>query len=235
MAEIFDQEVYDGPEISERAREAAREFFAASPQGHANNQQEEPVSIGFGTTHDGLDNGPEHANGRGNPDAHGLLGESGELRVTYSMAEFQRLLGAAWFSGYTAGCGGGHASTPMTTSAVRQNAGVLRPLDSGIPVPRVHPNPPTPPESYWTAVLHTRGRYPCGAPAFYVVERPRRDVVAKLELLRIWAAPPMPPGSPPQEPYWRIPLPSDEPVCASCLRPINAYTQEDVNWTEVLI
>jgi hypothetical protein len=210
----YDEEMHDGPEISERAREAAREFFAPQAKGPQDQRQESfETSECESTAH--LDAGSQHADGRGNAVSDGVL---------ISNAELHALLGKAWLSGYTSSGG-----------QVRQNAGMPTHPSVSVSDLRIPRSWPTPPDPTWEPVMHTRGRYPCGAPAFFVTDRPRRDQVAKLELLRIWAAPPVPPGSAPQPAYWRVPLPSDEPICASCSRRVNAYTEDDVNWTAVMV
>jgi hypothetical protein len=90
------------------------------------------------------------------------------------------------------------------------------------------------PDPNWFPVLHVNGKYPCSSVAFYVTSRPRRDMIAKLELMRIFASPKVPPGTSIPEPYWRVPLPNDEPHCATCDLRIDPYTSQDVDWNPVL-
>lgn len=216
-ANMYQEDTYDGPEISFEVREAARKLFSPQGQNAQDLQPESDPTGGAGGPSFGEQpwQQQQHADGGGSPQPNGLLSP-----------EIERLIGAAWLSGYTQGCAQRPTSRPLSyPSQDTRSAGATSPVAPGV----------LPPEPSWFPVMHANGLYPCSQPAFYVTSRPRRDQPAKIELLRIWAPPTLPPGSSPQPPYWRVPLPADEPVCATCGRRVNAYTNEDLDWNPVLV
>lgn len=111
--------------------------------------------------------------------------------------------------------------------------GYLRANGSDQDVPGTTPELPGETEG-WLKLEHVNGEHPCGGVAFYATQIPDPYAPAKLDILRIYAAPPHGPGEQPEPPRWRVPLPIDQPLCFTCGRGVHPYTNGDVNWKSVI-
>jgi hypothetical protein len=133
--------------------------------------------------------------------------------VLIPLEELQRMLGAAWYAGYTQGQGARRANSAPPPTPMH-NAGA--PPHPGVVV--------SPPDPSWLPLLHKHGEQPCHRPAMYVTCRPLRTDKADLAILRIYQADP---------PTWRQPTPQDRPTCLGCGHSVNPYTQDDLDWTTI--
>ena len=87
-----------------------------------------------------------------------------------------------------------------------------------------------PPDPSWIPILHVVPRSnvalpdappPCGKPGLYLTAPPREHEHASLEVMRIL---------PPTETVWRRPTVMDQPRCASCLAPIDPFSNADLDY-----
>jgi len=141
------------------------------------------------------------------------VGRTGDVHdgslLTLPRSEFARHLGDAYLAGLEAGKRmTGYVSTP--------NPALISLRDSS-----------------WKELLHVNGEHSCGGAAFCITERPDPAKPARLDIMRIYEREIRGPHDPPGPYVWRVPIPTDAPTCASCRRPINPYTNDDVNWKKI--
>jgi hypothetical protein len=150
--------------------------------------------------------------GTANPDGSdgGRTGDvdAGEV-LTLRRSEFAQYLGEAYLQGVESG---------------KRAATAVRASDPQIPLG---------PDPTWKQLQHVNGDHPCGGLAFCITERPDPARPARLDILRIYEREIRGPHDPPGPYVWRVPIPTDAPTCAVCRRPINPYTNDDVNWKKI--
>lgn len=98
----------------------------------------------------------------------------------------------------------------------------LRLLEQTEPQPQPQPHIPTPTHLQgWRPVLH-KPPDGCGNVALYLTRSYARTEMASLADMRVG-------------PHLHPPKPGEPSVCASCGGPIDAFTNEDLDWSEALI